>query len=144
MHLTLKTEATKPAAFNFLQQQERFDDFIGVYNNERPHQALGGAYPGDIYTPSARVYEPPPEPDYPCHDRAVRVTRCGRICLGKRKINLSTVFAGQIVGVRQIEDQIWQVSFLQYDLGYFDNERGRVEPGLNPFVPDKVLTMCPE
>jgi len=51
MHLTLKTEATKPAAFNFLQQQERFDDFIGVYNNERPHQALGGAYPGDLCTP---------------------------------------------------------------------------------------------
>ena len=53
MHLTLKQEATKPAAFNFLQQQERFDQFIEVYNNERPHQALGGAYPGDMYTPSA-------------------------------------------------------------------------------------------
>jgi len=144
MHLTLKNEATKPAAFNFLQQQERFDDFIRVYNNERPHQALGGAYPGDIYTPSARVYEPPPEPDYPYHDRAVRVTRCGRICIGRRKINLSTVFAGQTVGIREIEDQIWLVSFLDYDLGYFDKERGRVEPGPNPFVPDKVLTMCPE
>ena len=51
MHLTLKKEATKPASFNFLQQQERFDQFIRVYNNERPHQALGGAYPGDVYTP---------------------------------------------------------------------------------------------
>jgi putative transposase len=49
MHLTLKKEATKPAAFNFLQQQERFDRFIEVYNNERPHQALNGAYPGDLY-----------------------------------------------------------------------------------------------
>ncbi len=105
---------------------------------------LFGAYPGDIYTPSARVYEPPPEPEYPYHDRTVRVTRCGRICIGKRKINLSTVFAGQIVGIREIEDQIWLVSFLEYDLGYFDNERGRLEPGPNPFVPDKVLTMCPE
>lgn len=43
MHLTLKQETTQPAAFNFLQQQERFDDFIEVYNNERPHQALDGA-----------------------------------------------------------------------------------------------------
>ena len=41
MHLTLKKEATKPASFNFLQQQERFDRFIEVYNHERPHQALG-------------------------------------------------------------------------------------------------------
>ena len=93
---------------------------------------------------SARVYEAPSEPDYPYHDRAVRVTRCGRICFGRRKISLSIAFAGQTVGVRQIEDQIWQVSFLEYDLGYVDNERGRVEPGPNPFMPDKVLTMCPE
>ncbi|RMH25010.1 MAG: IS481 family transposase, partial [Planctomycetota bacterium] len=91
MHLTLKKETTKPAAFNFLQQQERFDRFIGIYNNQRPHQALAGAYPGDLYTPSARIYAPPPEPDYPFHDRTVRVTRCGRICVGKRKINLSQV-----------------------------------------------------
>ena len=138
MHLTLKKEATKPASFNFLQQQERFDAFIEVYNNQRPHQALGGAYPGDIYTPSARVYEPPPEPDYPFHDRTVRVTRCGRICIGKRKINLSTVFAGQTVGLRQVDDQVWLVSFLNYDLGYFDNNRDRVEPGPSPFTPDKV------
>ena len=144
MHLTLKQEATKPAAFNFLQQQERFDKFIGVYNNERPHQALNGAYPGELYTPSARIYEPPGEPEYPFHDRAIRVTRCGRICIGRRKINLSTAFAGQTVGVREVEDQIWLVSFQEYDLGYFDNERGRVEPGPNPFTPDKVLTMCPE
>ena len=144
MHLTLKQEATKPAAFNFLQQQERFDDFIGVYNNERPHQALNGAYPGELYTPSARTYETPDVPEYPFHDRAIRVTRCGRICFGRRKINLSTAFSGQTVGVKEVEDQIWLVSFLEYDLGYFDNERGRVEPGLNPFAPDKVLTMCPE
>ena len=45
MHLTLKKEATKPASFNFLQQQERFDQFIGVYNNERPHQGLNGRLP---------------------------------------------------------------------------------------------------
>lgn len=144
MHLTLKKEATKPAAFNFLQQQARFDDFIRVYNHERPHQALNGAYPADIYTPSARVYQPPPEPDYPFHDRVVRVTRCGRICLGRRKINLSVVFAGQLVGLREVEDQVWLVSFLDYDLGFFDQDQDRVEPAPNPFAPEKVLTMSPE
>jgi len=144
MHLTLKNETTRPASFNFLQQQERFDRFLGVYNNERPHQALGGAYPGDVYTPSARIYRPPDEPIYPFHDRTLRVTRCGRLCIGKRKINLSTVFAGQMVGIREVDDQIWLVSFMDYDLGFFDNEEGRVEPGPNPFAPDKVLTMCPE
>jgi transposase InsO family protein len=144
MHLTLKKEATKPASFNSLQQQERFDRFVKVYNNERPHQALGGAYPGEVYTPSARVYEPPPPPDYPFHDRTVSVTRCGRICFAKRKINLSTAFAGQTVGIREVADQIWVVSFMHYDLGFFDNEKGRVEPARNPFTPDNVLTMSPE
>jgi putative transposase len=33
-------EATKPAASNFLQQQSRFDKFIDVFNNQRPHEAL--------------------------------------------------------------------------------------------------------
>jgi putative transposase len=79
--------------------------------------------------PSVRPYERPAEPEYPWHDRTIRVTRCGRICIGKRKINFSTVFAGQMVGIREVEDQIWLVSFMDYDLGYFDNERGRVESG---------------
>jgi transposase InsO family protein len=144
MHLTLKKEATKPAAFNFLQQQERFDHFIEVYNQGRPHQALGGTYPAEIYTPSPRAYSPPADPEYPFHDRTKLVTRCGRICLGRRKINLSSVFAGQLVGIREVDNDIWQVSFLEYDLGYFDKERDRVEPGPSPFMPDKVLTMCPE
>jgi transposase InsO family protein len=135
MHLTLKKEATKPPGFNFLQQQSRFDTFVEVYNNQRPHQALGGRYPGDLYTPSPRQYAPPQEIDYPFHDRTVRVTQCGRICIGKRKINLSTVFAGQTIGVREVADHIWLVSFMQYDLGFFDEEVGRVEPATNPFEP---------
>jgi hypothetical protein len=84
-NLTLKKEATKPASFNFLQQQDRFDRFIGVYNNERPHQALGGHYPAELYTPSARVYRAPDPPEYRFHDRPVLVTQCGRICIGRRK-----------------------------------------------------------
>jgi putative transposase len=110
MHLTLKKEATKPASYNFLQQQERFDDFIEVYNHERPHQGLGGRHPGELYTPSAREFFYPEPPDYPGHDRTVLVTRCGRICIGRRKINLSIVFAGQYVGVREVADEVWLVS----------------------------------
>jgi len=144
MHLTLKKEATKPASFNFLQQQERFDQFAAVYNHERPHQALGGAYPGDIYTPSGRLYAPPAEPEYPFHDKSIRVTHCGRICMGRRKINLSRAFAGQIVGIREVDDQVWLVSFLDFDLGFFDQDEGRVEPAPNPFEPEKVSTMSPE
>ena len=71
------------------------------------------------------------------------MTRCGRICFGRRKINISTVFGGQTVGIREVADQIWLVSFMQYDLGFFDKDEGRIEPAPNPFAPEKVLTMSP-
>jgi hypothetical protein len=54
------------------------------------------------------------------------VTTCGGICLGRRKINLSVVFAGQFVGVKEVSDKIWLVRFMKYDLGFFDQEVGRV------------------
>ena len=49
MHLTLKKEATKPPAKNFLQQQAKCDRFIECYSQERPHQALNMKYPAELY-----------------------------------------------------------------------------------------------
>ena len=75
-------------------------------------------------------------------DLAVGVTHCGPICLDKRKIHLSTAFAGQEVGIREVSDRIWAVTFMTYDLGFFDHETGRVESAHNPFAA-KVLPMSP-
>jgi putative transposase len=76
-----------------------------------------------------------PDIDYPFHDKTIVVTRCGRICLGKKKINFSQVFAGQAVGIKEVHDDIWLVSFMEYDLGYFDLETRVLEPLENPFGP---------
>jgi len=143
MHLTLKTEATKPASANVLQQQARFDAFVTRFNQERPHQALDMQVPAERYTPSPRPYRGLGEIAYPWHDWTAIVTHCGRICFDRRKVNLSQVFAGQPVGVRQVADRLWLVSFMEFDLGYFDDETCRLEPIQNPFGP-KVLPMCPE
>jgi len=141
-HLTLKKEATKPAAQNFLQQQAKFDDFLDCYNHQRPHQALDMKYPAELYLPSPRPYRGLSELHYPFHDQALTVTQCGRICFGRRKINLSTVFAGQNVGVKEVSDKIWLVSFMDDDLGFFDHETGRLGSAENPFA-SKVLPMSP-
>jgi putative transposase len=106
MHLTLKREATKTAAANVFQQQARFDTFLLRYNEERPHQALNMQVPGQVYTPSPRSYHGLGDLEYPAHDWTAIVTRCGRICYQRRKVNLSTVFAGQKVGVLQVTDEI--------------------------------------
>jgi putative transposase len=135
MHLTLKLETTKPAGKNFLQQQAKFDDFVECFNNERPHQALNMRCPAECYVPSSRPYVGLPELDYPFHDKTVTVTTCGRICFNRQKINLSTVFAGQKVGIKQVSEEIWLVTFMDYDLGYFDHETCRLEPLENPFGP---------
>ena len=137
MHLTLKKEATKPAAANFLQQQARFEKFIEVFNNERPHEALDMKCPAEVYQPSPRPYT---ALTTPCTIKPSWVTRCGRICLGQKKINFSQVFAGQAVGIKEVHDDIWLVSFMDYDLGYFDLETRVLEPLENPFGP-KVLPM---
>ncbi|HEU0368026.1 MAG TPA: hypothetical protein VFR42_02370 [Candidatus Acidoferrum sp.] len=42
--------------------------------------------------------------------------------ISKKKINFSTVFAGQAIGIKEVHDDIWLVSFMDYDLGYFDLE----------------------
>jgi len=133
MHLTLKQQATRPAGVNFLQQQATFDAFVEEFNNERPHEALEMKCPAEVYTPSPRVYNGIPEPDYPFHDRTVLVTSCGRICLHRKKINLSKSLAGQAVGIREVENGIWLVSFMHYDLGYIDLEERTLQPLENPF-----------
>ena len=106
-----------------------------VYNHERPHQALKGKYSAEVYTPLTREYQHGDQPEYPFHDKSTRLTQCGRLCLGNRNISLSKVFTGQTVGIREVEDKLWLVSFMNYDLGCFDEDVGRVEPTANPFIP---------
>jgi putative transposase len=65
---------------------------------------------------------------------------CRRFGVSRKKINLSQVFAGQTVGIKQADERIWLVSFMDYDLGYFDDETCRLEPLANPFGP-KLLPM---
>ena len=88
-----------------------------------------------VYRASSRPYHGLEELEYPLHDWSAIVTHCGRICFESRKINLSHVFAGQKVGIKQVEERIWLVSFMHYDLGYFDDETCRLEPIENPFGP---------
>jgi transposase InsO family protein len=133
MHLTLKRETTRPPGMNGLQQQARFDDFISEFNTERPHEALMMKVPADVYTPSTKPYRGLPEVVYPMHDRDVLVTACGRICMHRKKINISTVMAGQRLGIKEVDDGIWLVSFLHYDLGYIDLEQKTLQTIDNPF-----------
>jgi hypothetical protein len=128
MHLTLKKETTRPSGHNALQQQARFDAFVQEFNTEQPHEALDMQRPADRYAAAPRPYAGLPELSYPLHDKQYMVTACGRVCMLRKKINISTVLAGQLVGLKEVEDGIWLVSFMHYDLGYIDLEQKTLQP----------------
>ena len=74
------------------------------------------------------------------HDRDILVTACGRLCLHRKKINISTVLAGQRIGIKEVDEGIWLVAFMTYDLGDIDLEQRTLQPLDNPFGP-RLLPM---
>lgn len=149
MHRTLKAETTRPAGANMLQQQERFDRFQELYNNTRPHEALGQRPPAEFYQPSARRLPAQiPEPEYPLHDLSVRVRASGHIYLpgSGRKTGspfLSCALGGERVGLRELDDHTWLVSFMDQDLATLNLETAKLLP-LEPFKPQTPLVPAPE
>jgi hypothetical protein len=43
--------------------------------------------------------------------------------------------AGQKLGLKEVDDDIWRASFMHHDLGYFDLEQKTLQPIDNPFGP---------
>lgn len=133
MHRTLKLEATNPQARNLLQQQEKFDVFRREFNFERPHQALNMNKPCDLYTKSSRLYRGLPDITYPGYDSSILISNCGRICFRRQKIHITKALANQPVGLKEVDNGIWQVDFIDYILEYFDEENNKFSPNDDPF-----------
>lgn len=123
MHRTLKHETTRPAAATLLGQQERFDAWVSTFNETRPHEALGQATPATVYSTSPRVFFSGSTTDYPLHDEIRRVSPSGHIRLLRgrnRATYLSPALGGEKVGIRELEDGTWLVTFASLDLGRID------------------------
>jgi len=91
--------------------------------------------PAEVYAPSPKPYDGLPDLSYPLHDRDVLVTACGRICMYRKRVNVSTVLAGQRLGIKELDEGIWLVSFMRYDPGCIDLEQKTLQPLDNPFGP---------
>src|SRR5207245_3221718 len=115
--------------------------FLGYRGLQQPAAARGAGHEvpgGSLPTFPARVQRTAGRRLSPPRQNHV-VTRCGRICLGRKIVNFSTVFAAQAVAIKEVHDDIWLVSFMDYDLGYFDLETRVVEP-LDQSVRPKSVT----
>jgi hypothetical protein len=50
-------------------------------------------------------------------------------------LSVSTVLAGQRLGIKEVDDGIGLVSFMRHDLGFVDLEQKTLHPLDNPFGP---------
>jgi putative transposase len=121
MHRTLKAETTRPPKRMLSQQQRAFDDFRRQFNRERSHEGIGRKVPADVHRRSPREFpKHRPEPDYPGHFEIRRVSDTGTFSWGGSFIYLSSSFAGEHIGLEEVDDAIWSIRFFEHELARFD------------------------
>lgn len=121
LHRTLKEETTLPPAGSRRGQQKRFDDFVREYNEERPHEALGGLTPAEVHRSSGREYTGRlEEPEYPGHFEVVRANCKGYALWRGRRRYVGEPLAGYPIGLYESRDGIWCVRFCEMEIAHYD------------------------
>lgn len=127
MHRTLKDHLA-PVCANLAAQQRALERFRVHYNEQRPHEALGGISPTMCHQRSERAYPVQvPEPQYGAGFDVRRVRSNGQIKWHGRQVFVSEALIGQTVGLQQIDDARWQLMFCSMPLGIIDDRLGMVE-----------------
>ncbi len=127
LHRTLKQETASPPQHTWRRQQQAFDRFRREYNQDRPHEAIGLRTPMSLYLPSPRQYPLRlPEMTYP-DDIATRwVKSQGDISWKSRHVYLSETLAGELVGLKQVTDRLWDIYFGPIRLAQLDTDQCRL------------------
>jgi transposase InsO family protein len=140
MHRTLKRETAIPPAQTPALQQKRFSHFQKEYNQERPHEALGGRTPGELYRPSERSYPAVLNaPEYPRHYQVRRVGSGGIFGWQGRTMYATVALEGESIGLVEIQEDVWKVYFAEVELGLIDQR----DPKERRKHLGRVLPMCP-
>ena len=128
MHRTLGEETASPPAANARAQQRAFDRFRYVFNQERPHQALGMRTPSSCYMCSPREYPARvPEPEYGSALAVRKVRERGAFTWKHENVFLSEVLEGEHVALQPIDERYYRVYFADFPLARFDSYRLRIE-----------------
>jgi len=112
MHKTLKAGAIRPPRGTLAAQQRAFNTFRTEYNEERPHDTLGGRPPGAFYRPSPRAHPAALPPlEYPGHFLVKRVTNAGTFRLKHRLLFIANALKQHHIGLEEVDDGIWSIYF---------------------------------
>lgn len=127
MHRTLKAETTRPPAQDAAGQQERFEKFRRIYNEQRPHEALGQIAPAERYKPSPRLYPARLEPcEYPGHFEVRSVGDKGEIWWRGEPLFVSHSLQGERIGLEEVEEGRWSVYLGSVLIARFDEHERRM------------------
>jgi putative transposase len=127
-HRTLKAETSKPPAGDRNAQQRRFNRFRAIYNEERPHEALGQTTPASRYRSSPRPFPTNiPEPQYPNHFRVLPVNRQGTLYVDGELKYLSSALADERIGMEEADDGVWTIYFCKERLARYDQRTRTIE-----------------
>jgi putative transposase len=131
MHRTLAEDAISPPAPTFEKQQRKFDVFRRVFNEERPHEALGMRAPFDVYEDSPRRFPTElREPTYPPHFLIRSVRSNGEIQFAGRKLFVSEALVSESVGIEERDDDSYAVFFGPKRIGGIDAETMKFDKNL--------------
>jgi putative transposase len=115
MHRDLAELELAPARSRRAQQRD-CDRWLIDFNNVRPHEALGGKTPAEVYKPCHRA--PALQlPNYPGEYKVRRVNRIGVIKIFGDCVYVSASLRGQLVGLQHEHGMQWRVYFHEVDLG---------------------------
>jgi transposase InsO family protein len=120
MHRTLKAEATHPPSASLAAQQQRFDRWRRTFNDRRPHEALANTPPASHYTTSPQsLPRRLPVLEYANTAELRRVSADGALAWRNERIFLSTVLAGEYVGLTETANDEWTIRFGPLVLGVY-------------------------
>jgi putative transposase len=131
MHRTLKEQTATPPAASMADQQRAFDRFRADYNDHRPHEALGQTPPARHYEPSLRLMpDRLRRPQYDDDLTVRRVDHSGAVSWKGHPLLVSRLLNGQHVGLRQTDEDEWELFYGPIQLGYVLSRDGqsRIEP----------------
>ena len=129
MHRSLKAAVCKEPGYSMARQQERFDGFKIDYNEHRSHESLDRQTPESCYEPSERVYPElilPPQYDSDVTVRKVR--HKGDIIWKNHRIFISELLAKERIGLKQIDEHLWEMRYRFHLLGTLNEKTMKVEP----------------
>jgi len=101
-------------------QQRACDRWMVDFNEVRPHDALGGKTPAEMYRVSSSTKPTPRLPTYPPGWISRRVQRGGRICVDGDTVLVGSSLTGQLIGLKYESGLRWRAHFFSVDLGLIE------------------------